>query len=176
MGWQACRQLGSLDTLHRLLVVQCCCAEYLLRPCLQAEHSTWAAAGKQYPVTINEMLLRGCTLKNSKSIIGAVVYTGAESRIQKNAAKTPHKVGAPPAERPSLLLLRRCGCCQPRGSRHGRRCHPEDLDPGSLPPSRAPFAPLGWLCYWTGVLSCLLPERTQSAANPSNCLVTCPVN
>ena len=52
------------------------------------------AAGKQYPVTINEMLLRGCTLKNSKSIIGAVVYTGAESRIQKNSAKTPHKVGA----------------------------------------------------------------------------------
>ena len=43
---------------------------------------------------MNEILLRGCTLKNSKSIIGAVVYTGAESRIQKNSAKTPHKVGA----------------------------------------------------------------------------------
>ena len=61
-------------------------------------------AGKQYPVTINEMLLRGCTLKNSKSIIGAVVYTGNESRIQKNSAKTPHKIGAP--------LFQEAGQCQ----------------------------------------------------------------
>ena len=47
-------------------------------------------------MTINEMLLRGCTLKNSRSIIGAVVYTGDESRIQKNSAKTPHKIGEQP--------------------------------------------------------------------------------
>jgi magnesium-transporting ATPase (P-type) len=43
---------------------------------------------------MNEMLLRGCTLKNSGCIHGLVVYTGPESRIQMNAAAPPKKVGA----------------------------------------------------------------------------------
>lgn len=43
---------------------------------------------------MNEMLLRGCMLKNSNRIIGLVVYTGKETRIQMNAAKTPLKVGS----------------------------------------------------------------------------------
>lgn len=47
------------------------------------------------PVTMNEVLLRGCTLKNSGSAIGLVVYTGAETRIQMNAASPPRKLGAP---------------------------------------------------------------------------------
>ena len=42
---------------------------------------------------MNEMLLRGCMLKNSNYVLGLVVYTGRESRIQMNAAKTPNKVG-----------------------------------------------------------------------------------
>ena len=45
------------------------------------------------PVTTNEMLLRGCMLKNSNYVLGLVVYTGKESRIQMNAAATPNKVG-----------------------------------------------------------------------------------
>ena len=45
-------------------------------------------------VTMNEMLLRGCTLKNSSRIVGLVVYTGRESRIQMNATKTPFKIGS----------------------------------------------------------------------------------
>ncbi|KFM22669.1 putative phospholipid-transporting ATPase IA [Auxenochlorella protothecoides] len=56
------------------------------------------AAGEEphvnVPVTMNEMLLRGCMLKNSGSILGLVVYTGRESRIQMNAARTPNKVGS----------------------------------------------------------------------------------
>lgn len=48
----------------------------------------------EVPVTMNEMLLRGCMLKNSGFITGLVVYTGKETRIQMNAAKTPLKVGA----------------------------------------------------------------------------------
>lgn len=44
---------------------------------------------------MNEMLLRGCMLKNSNYVLGLVVYTGRESRIQMNAAKTPNKVGVP---------------------------------------------------------------------------------
>ena len=58
----------------------------------------WPPAGGaptvEVPVTMNEMLLRGCMLKNSGFITGLVVYTGKETRIQMNAAKTPLKVGA----------------------------------------------------------------------------------
>ena len=53
-------------------------------------------AGKEMQsvaVTMNEVLLRGCTLKNSKAVYGVVVYTGPESRIQKNAAYPPRKLG-----------------------------------------------------------------------------------
>jgi hypothetical protein len=46
------------------------------------------------PITINEVLLRGCMLKNTGHVVGVVVYTGAETRIQKNAAATPSKVGS----------------------------------------------------------------------------------
>ncbi len=59
----------------------------------------WGAGGKDakaIPATINEMLLRGCMLKNTGHILGLVVYTGKESRIQMNAAKTPLKVGECP--------------------------------------------------------------------------------
>lgn len=42
---------------------------------------------------MNEILLRGCTLKNSGFIVGLVVYTGPESRIQMNAAGPPRKQG-----------------------------------------------------------------------------------
>ena len=45
---------------------------------------------------MNEMLLRGCTLKNTGQILGLAVYTGNETRIQKNSAKTPNKIGQSP--------------------------------------------------------------------------------
>ena len=43
---------------------------------------------------MDEVLLRGCTLKNSGFVVGLVVYTGPESRIQMNAAAPPRKLGA----------------------------------------------------------------------------------
>jgi magnesium-transporting ATPase (P-type) len=58
----------------------------------------WEAEGGGTPsvevaVTMNEMLLRGCTLKNSSEIVGLVVYTGKQTRIQMNSTKTPLKIG-----------------------------------------------------------------------------------
>lgn len=44
---------------------------------------------------MNEVLLRGCTIKNSGAVHGLVIYTGAESRIQMNAARPPKKTGVP---------------------------------------------------------------------------------
>lgn len=38
----------------------------------------------QEPVTINELLLRGCALRNTKWVIGLVVFTGADTKIMLN--------------------------------------------------------------------------------------------
>jgi hypothetical protein len=51
-------------------------------------------SGKQQPVSMSQLLLRGCMLKNSRHVLGAVVYTGDDSRIQQNAAAPPRKIGA----------------------------------------------------------------------------------
>lgn len=46
---------------------------------------------KQEPATINELLLRGCTVRNTAWIIGLVVFTGADSKIMLNGGETPSK-------------------------------------------------------------------------------------
>jgi magnesium-transporting ATPase (P-type) len=46
------------------------------------------------PITMNEMLLRGCMLKNSGFVLGMVVYTGKETRIQMNNRSCPFKLGS----------------------------------------------------------------------------------
>ncbi|QDZ20134.1 phospholipid-translocating P-type ATPase [Chloropicon primus] len=46
------------------------------------------------PITMNEMLLRGCMLKNSGFVLGLVVYTGRETRIQMNNRNVPFKLGS----------------------------------------------------------------------------------
>lgn len=46
---------------------------------------------KVEPVTINEMLLRGCTLRNTTWVIGLVLFTGADTKIMMNGGDTPSK-------------------------------------------------------------------------------------
>lgn len=46
---------------------------------------------KQDSVTINEFLLRGCTLRNTSWVIGLVVFTGADTKIMLNGGDTPSK-------------------------------------------------------------------------------------
>ncbi|KAG8728172.1 hypothetical protein FRC11_011663, partial [Ceratobasidium sp. 423] len=43
------------------------------------------------PVTINEVLLRGCTLRNTNWVIGLVLFTGADTKIMLNGGATPSK-------------------------------------------------------------------------------------
>ena len=43
------------------------------------------------PITINNMLLRGCSLRNTEWILGLVVFTGVETKIMLNSGETPTK-------------------------------------------------------------------------------------
>jgi len=43
------------------------------------------------PISINNLLLRGCSLRNTRWAIGIVVFTGSESKIMMNAGITPSK-------------------------------------------------------------------------------------
>ncbi|ODV87328.1 hypothetical protein CANARDRAFT_195218 [[Candida] arabinofermentans NRRL YB-2248] len=43
------------------------------------------------PVTINNLLLRGCTLRNTKWVVGIVAFTGDDTKIMMNAGVTPTK-------------------------------------------------------------------------------------
>eukprot|EP01114_Cavostelium_apophysatum_P018189 TRINITY_DN5572_c1_g1_i1.p1 TRINITY_DN5572_c1_g1~~TRINITY_DN5572_c1_g1_i1.p1 ORF type:complete len:1114 (-),score=288.91 TRINITY_DN5572_c1_g1_i1:44-3385(-) len=47
--------------------------------------------GVTHPVGVKQVLLRGAMLRNTKSILGLVVYTGADSKMMKNSAKPPVK-------------------------------------------------------------------------------------
>jgi phospholipid-translocating ATPase len=42
-------------------------------------------------VTYSNILLRGCVLRNTKWVIGVVVYTGSETKIMLNTGRTPSK-------------------------------------------------------------------------------------
>lgn len=46
---------------------------------------------KAEPVSIENLLLRGCNLKNTDWVIGAVVFTGEETKIMMNSGITPSK-------------------------------------------------------------------------------------
>ena len=43
------------------------------------------------PISIDSLLLRGCNLKNTKWVIGVVVFTGKETKIMMNSGITPSK-------------------------------------------------------------------------------------
>lgn len=54
--------------------------------------STHSDHVKQIPLSNENVLLRGMSLRNTESIIGIVVYTGHETKIQMNTVKSGYKV------------------------------------------------------------------------------------
>jgi phospholipid-translocating ATPase len=46
---------------------------------------------KQEPVSINELLLRGCAIRNTAWVIGLVIFTGSDTKIMLNGGDTPSK-------------------------------------------------------------------------------------
>ncbi|CAM8942886.1 unnamed protein product [Rhodiola kirilowii] len=43
------------------------------------------------PLSPNQLLLRGCSLRNTKHIVGVVVFTGHETKVMMNSMKVPSK-------------------------------------------------------------------------------------
>lgn len=43
------------------------------------------------PLSINNLLLRGCSLRNTEWVLGVVVFTGQETKIMQNSGITPSK-------------------------------------------------------------------------------------
>lgn len=43
------------------------------------------------PLSINNMLLRGCSLRNTEWVLGVVLFTGSETKIMLNSGLTPSK-------------------------------------------------------------------------------------
>ncbi|KAF9431494.1 hypothetical protein BGZ76_000237 [Entomortierella beljakovae] len=46
---------------------------------------------KTESITINEILLRGCVLRNTEHVIGMVIFTGTDTKIMLNSGETPSK-------------------------------------------------------------------------------------
>ncbi len=44
--------------------------------------------------TVQDVLLRGCKLKNSDTVLGVALCTGPDTRIQLNTRRAPFKAGA----------------------------------------------------------------------------------
>lgn len=45
----------------------------------------------QVPLSVNNIMLRGCILRNTEWVIGLVVFTGRDTKIHLNSGATPHK-------------------------------------------------------------------------------------
>lgn len=50
-------------------------------------------AAPPLPLTADNLLLRGCTLRKTEWAVGVVVFTGQESKIMMNRTPSPRKVG-----------------------------------------------------------------------------------
>lgn len=56
-----------------------------------AEDPTGAVHEMSEPVTIDNLLLRGCNLRNTEWALGVVLFTGHDTKIMMNAGDTPSK-------------------------------------------------------------------------------------
>ncbi|XP_059316658.1 phospholipid-transporting ATPase 3-like isoform X3 [Lycium ferocissimum] len=65
--------------------------------CEQPNNSLYTFAGnliiqkQTLPLGPNQLLLRGCSLRNTQYIVGAVIFTGHETKVMMNAMKIPSK-------------------------------------------------------------------------------------
>ncbi|XP_020521908.1 phospholipid-transporting ATPase 3 isoform X2 [Amborella trichopoda] len=62
--------------------------------------------GKQtLPISPNQILLRGCSLRNTEYIVGAVIFTGHETKVMMNAMNVPSKRSTLERKLDKLILM-----------------------------------------------------------------------
>jgi len=61
--------------------------------------------GAQIPLTCDQMLLRGSSLRNTEWVIGVTVFTGHESKIMKNSVSSKAKYSRLETETNKYILL-----------------------------------------------------------------------
>ncbi|KAJ3205624.1 hypothetical protein HDU82_005066 [Entophlyctis luteolus] len=80
-------------------------AKELHRPAQQQPQQNVRKMTKTFPIGMNSMLLRGCVLRNTKWVIGIVIYTGTDTKIMKNSGVTPSKQSKIDKQLNPLVLL-----------------------------------------------------------------------
>lgn len=78
--------------------------EGFLESRMNNQTTTTTQQSEKFPLTVNQLLLRGSTLRNSGHIYGLVVYTGEESKIRMNANSKP-RTKAPAMERTTNKII-----------------------------------------------------------------------
>ncbi|ETS86390.1 hypothetical protein PFICI_00218 [Pestalotiopsis fici W106-1] len=82
----AFKDCGSIQALHDVE------AEFVLEdpnPDLYRFDGRVTVEGKTLPLTLNEVVYRGSTIRNTKSVLGIVINTGEECKIRMNANQHP---------------------------------------------------------------------------------------
>jgi len=93
---QVCHALEGCGTIAGLAA---CGAEFVVEdpnPDLYSFNGRVAVQEKTLPLTLNEVIYRGCILRNTPSAVGLVINTGEECKIRQNANRHPK------AKRPQL--------------------------------------------------------------------------
>lgn len=92
-------------------------------------------AGDEPPIflTSKSLILRGCSVRNCKWVLGVVVYTGKETKVMKKARTGPSKMSRIDITVNSLIkIILLCQVCR-RPSAASVRASPASRPPWSLP-------------------------------------------
>jgi len=65
-------------------------------------------AKQTIPITPSQILLRGCSLRNTDAIVGAVVFSGHETKVMMNSMNVPSKRSTLERKLDKLILLLFC--------------------------------------------------------------------
>ncbi|RAL40050.1 unnamed protein product [Cuscuta campestris] len=60
------------------------------------------------PLSPNQLLLRGCSLRNTEYIVGVIIFTGHETKVMMNAMKIPSKRSTLEKKLDKLILMLFC--------------------------------------------------------------------
>ncbi|CAN4116247.1 unnamed protein product [Withania somnifera] len=82
--------------------------------CEQPNNSLYTFAGnliiqkQTLPLGSNQLLLRGCSLRNTQYLVGTVIFTGHETKVMMNAMKIPSKRSSLEKKLDKLILTLFC--------------------------------------------------------------------